>query len=53
LVTHYLEELFGPMLYFDVLLALAHQYGMTATEIINPEGTRAGNTGFHLALSVS
>jgi len=51
LVTHYLEELFGPMLYFDVLLALAHQYGMTATEIINPEGTRAGNTGFHLAYS--
>jgi hypothetical protein len=50
LVTHYLEELFGPMLYFDVLLALAHQYGMTTTEIINPEGTRAGNTGFHLAL---
>jgi hypothetical protein len=50
LVTHYFEELFGPMLYFDVLLALVHQYGMTATEIINPEGTRAGNTGFHLAL---
>jgi hypothetical protein len=50
LVTHYLEELFGPMLYFDILLALAHQYGMTATEIVNPEGTRAGNTGFHLAL---
>jgi hypothetical protein len=50
LVTHYLEGLFGPMLYFDVLLALAHQYGMTATEIVNPEGTRAGNTGFHLAL---
>ncbi|MGA2916100.1 MAG: hypothetical protein ABSE89_08765 [Sedimentisphaerales bacterium] len=50
LVTHYLEELFGPMLYFDVLLALTHQYGMTATEIINPEGTKAGNTGFHLAL---
>jgi hypothetical protein len=50
LVTHYLEELFGPMLYFDILLALAHQYGMTATEIVNPEGTRAGSTGFHLAL---
>jgi hypothetical protein len=50
LVTHYLEGLFGPMLYFDVLLALVHQYGMTATEIVNPEGTRAGNTGFHLAL---
>jgi len=50
LVTYYLEELFGPMLYFDVLLALVHQYGMTATEIVNPEGTRAGNTGFHLAL---
>jgi len=50
LVTHYLEELFGPMLYFDILLALVHQYGMSATEIVNPEGTRAGNTGFHLAL---
>jgi len=50
LVTHYLEELFGPMLYFDILLALAHQYGMTATEVINPEGSRAGSTGFHLAL---
>ncbi len=50
LVTHYLEELFGPMLYFDILLALAHQYGMTATEIINPEGSQASSTGFHLAL---
>jgi len=50
LVTHYLEELFGPMLYFDILLALVHQYGMTATEIVNPEGTQAGSTGFHLAL---
>lgn len=50
LVTYYLEELFGPMLYFDVLLALTHQYGMTATEVVNPEGTKAGNTGFHLAL---
>ncbi|MGB3087414.1 MAG: hypothetical protein WBC53_06785 [Phycisphaerae bacterium] len=49
-VTHYLEELFGPMLYFDILLALVHQYGMTATEIVNPEGSKAGNTGFHLAL---
>ena len=49
-VTHYLEELFGPMLYFDALLALTHQYGMTATPIVNPEGGGAGNTGFHLAL---
>ena len=30
-VTHYLEELFGPMLYFDILLALVHQYWMSAT----------------------
>ena len=49
-VAAYLEDLFGPMLYFDVLLALAQQYGMSATEIVNPEGTRAGSTGFHLAL---
>jgi len=50
LVTRYLEDLFGPLLYFDVLLALAHQYGMSATEIVNAEGARAGSTGFHLAL---
>ncbi len=49
-VAGYLEGLFGPMLYFDILLALAEQYGMTATEIINQEGVRAGSTGFHLAL---
>ena len=49
-VTHYFEEMFGPMLYFDILLTLGQQYGMTATDIINPEGSRAGNTGFHLAL---
>ncbi|MFA7236932.1 MAG: hypothetical protein WC058_08710 [Phycisphaeraceae bacterium] len=50
LVAKYLENLFGPLLYFDNLLAIAHQYGMSGTEIINPEGTRAGSTGFHLAL---
>jgi hypothetical protein len=49
-VMYYLEELFGPMLYFDVLLGLAQQYGMTATPIVNPQGGGAGSTGFHLAL---
>ncbi len=49
-VERYLEGLFGPMLYFDCVLALVHQYGMTGTELVNPEGTRAGSTGFHLAL---
>lgn len=49
-VARYLEDLFGPMLYFDILLGLAQQYGMTATEIINQEGVRAADTGFHLAL---
>lgn len=49
-VTRYLEGLFGPLLYFDCLLAIGHQYGMTSTTIVNAEGTRAGSTGFHLAL---
>ncbi len=50
LVATYFKELFGGLLYFDVLLSLAQQYGMTATDIVNPEGTKAGSTGFHLAL---
>lgn len=49
-IAEYLEEMFGPILYFDVLLALAQQYGMTDTLCINPEGGPALHTGFHLAL---
>ena len=49
-IAHYLEEMFGPILYFDVLLALAQQYAMTDTLCVNPEGGPALHTGFHLAL---
>ncbi|MEO0118547.1 MAG: hypothetical protein ABIK66_05440 [candidate division WOR-3 bacterium] len=49
-LANYLKELFGDILYFDSLLSIAQQYGMTDTEIINPQGGIASHTGFHLAL---
>ncbi len=49
-IAEYLEEMFGPALYYDALLALAQQYAMTSTQVVNPEGGTAFHTGFHLAL---
>jgi len=49
-LAEYFEEMFGPSLYYDALLALAQQYAMTNTPVINPEGGSAFHTGFQLAL---
>jgi hypothetical protein len=49
-LVKYLQEMFGQTLYFDHLLALAHQYAMTDTSVVNPQGGPAFKTGFHLAL---
>ena len=49
-IAKYLQDMFGPTLYFDHLLALAHQYAMTDTPVVNPQGGPAFKTGFHLAL---
>lgn len=49
-IADYFKEMFGPTLYFDALLALAQQYAMTDTQVLNPEGGQAFRTGFHLAL---
>lgn len=49
-IADYFREMFGPSLYFDSLLAIAQQYGMTDTTVLNPEGGYAMKTGFHLAL---
>ncbi len=49
-IAEYLEEMFGPSLYYDALLALAQQYAMTDTVVVNPEGGTAFRTGFQLAL---
>jgi hypothetical protein len=49
-LADYLRNLFGEVLYFDSLLAIAQQYGMTDTEMLNPKGKVSLRTGFHLAL---
>jgi len=49
-IAEYFEEMFGPSLYYDALLALAQQYAMTNTLVANPEGGTAFHTGFQLAL---
>jgi hypothetical protein len=49
-LSDYLKEMFGEIIYFDSLLSIVQQYGMTDTDIINPQGTISSHTGFHLAL---
>ena len=46
----YLQDLFGPMLFFDHLLTITQQYSISDTEVIRKDGGRALNTGFNLAL---
>jgi len=48
--AEYFKRLFGPELYFDALLALAHQYALCDVEVRNLEGGIAMRTGFNLAL---
>ena len=50
ILSDYLRELFGEILYFDSLLSITQQYGMTDTDIVNPQGGISSHTGFHLAL---
>ena len=49
-LARYLKSMFGDLLYFDSLLAILQQYALADSEIINPNGKRAGFTGFNLAL---
>jgi hypothetical protein len=49
-LSEYLREMFGEIIYFDSLLSIVQQYGMTDTDIVNPQGTISSHTGFHLAL---
>jgi len=46
----YLQNLFGPILYFDNLLSIIQQYGLTNTGITHPEGKTGMQTGWSLAL---
>ena len=49
-LAEYLIRLFGPELYIDTLLGLAHQYALSDVEVRNLEGGIAMQTGFNLAL---
>ncbi len=49
-LASYLQDLFGPMLYFDSFLSIIQQYGLTDTEIIHQGGRTGMRTGWSLAL---
>jgi hypothetical protein len=52
-ITHlasYLENLFGPVLYFDSLLSITQQYGLADVEIVHAEGRTGMRTGWNLSL---
>ncbi|MEM0266577.1 MAG: hypothetical protein QXM23_04745 [Archaeoglobaceae archaeon] len=46
----YLQDLFGPVIFFDHLLSITQQYSICDAEVIGKEGYKALNTGFNLAL---
>lgn len=49
-LANYLEDLFGPVLYFDSLLSIAQQYGLADVEIVHAEGRTGMRTGWNLSL---
>lgn len=49
-LSAYLQELFGPILYFDSLLSITQQYGLANVEIVHEQGKTGKRTGWSLAL---
>jgi len=49
-LAEYLRRLFGPVLYFDSLLSIVQQYGLSDTEIVHEQGRTGMRTGWSLAL---
>ena len=49
-LSAYLQELFGPILYFDSLLSITQQYGLANVEIVHEGGKTGKKTGWSLAL---
>ncbi|MDH5447947.1 MAG: hypothetical protein OEX01_02950, partial [Candidatus Bathyarchaeota archaeon] len=49
-LANYLEDLFGPVLYFDSLLSITQQYGVADVEIVHAEGRTGMRTGWNLSL---
>jgi hypothetical protein len=47
----YLQDLYGPTIFFDHLLSISQQYSICDVDIVTAEGVKAGSsTGFNLAL---
>jgi len=49
-LTNYLQDLFGPVIFFDHLLSITQHYSICDAEVITEGGYKALNTGFNLAL---
>jgi hypothetical protein len=49
-LASYLQNLFGPVLYFDSLLSLTQQYGLADVEIVHERGKTGMRTGWNLSL---
>ncbi len=49
-LASYLQELFGPLLYFDSMLSITQQYGLADAEIIHEHGKTGMRTGWNLSL---
>jgi len=46
----YLQDLFGPVIFFDELLSIAQQYSICDSSVITEKGHKAFSIGFNLAL---
>ena len=49
-LVEYLQDLFGPVIFFDHLLTITQQYSICDVEVVTGDGERALNIGFNLAL---
>jgi len=49
-LASYLQNLFGPILYFDSLLSITQQYGLADVEIVHQHGKTGMRTGWNLSL---
>jgi len=49
-LASYLQERFGPVLYFDSLLSISQQYGLANVNIVHEKGETGRKTGWSLAL---
>jgi len=49
-LINYLQDLYGPTIFFDHLLTITQQYSICDVDVVTEEGSKALSTGFNLAL---